>query len=194
MPKKRIKRYILLAVGIAAVISAVMITSGLHAKYVRKVSLNGSVEFASELAKNVTLNESKAEIQSSGRYELLKSEKVTENSYKVMPGVNIPKDPQITITGKTGIPSYLYVKVEEKTIPNTVRYSLCSHWQKVVDNVYVYTGDDFNSPINIIEKDTLYVSQNYNGENFGLNFTAYLYQKIGDETAEQTYDRASNES
>lgn len=192
MPKNRIKRYILLAVGIAAVISVVMLTAGLHAKYVRKVSLNGSVEFASELAQGITLDESKAEITDSGRYEL-KSERVSANSYKVMPGVNIPKDPKITITGKTGIPSYLYVKVEKEDIPDTVTYSLNDKWQELdgIEDVYVYTGDNFDEPIEILKDNILKVSQTYDGEEFGLDFTAYLYQKLNDETPQQTYNRAS---
>ena len=101
MRKKLIKRRVLLVVGIAAITAVAMITAGLNAKYVRKVKLKGSVEFSSELAESITLNESKATITESGRYSLDTSEKVLENSYKVMPGVNIPKDPAVTVTGKT---------------------------------------------------------------------------------------------
>lgn len=193
MPKKIINRHILLIIGIAFLTGVAIFTAGLNAKYVRKVKLKASVEFSSELAQSITLNESKANITDSGKYELDTSEKVTENNYKVMPGVNIPKDPEITITGKTGIPSYLFIKAEETDIPDTVTYSLCDHWKKLSnkDNVYVYTKDDFNSPIKIIENDILTVSQHYNGEIFNLDFTAYLYQKIDSETPEQTYSRES---
>ncbi len=193
MPKKIINRHILLIIGIAVLTGIAIFTASLNAKYVRKVKLKASVEFSSELAQSITLNESKANITDSGKYELDTSEKVTENNYKVMPGVNIPKDPEITITGKTGIPSYLFIKAEETDIPDTITYSLCDHWKKLSnkDNVYVYTKDDFNSPIKIIENDILTVSQQYNGEIFNLDFTAYLYQKIDSETPEQTFSRES---
>ncbi len=193
MPKKLINRHILLIVGIVVLTAVAILTAGLNAKYVRKVNLKGSVEFSSELAQGITLNESKANITDSGKYELDTSQKVLENSYKVMPGVNIPKDPAIKVTGKTGVPSYLFIKVEEKDIPDSVVYSLCDHWKKLdnSDNVYVYTNDNFNSEIKIIEDDILIVSQQYNGEAFNLDFTAYLYQKLNSETPEQTFSRES---
>lgn len=193
MPKKIINRHILLVIGIAVLIGVAIFTAGLNAKYVLKVKLKASVEFSSELAQSITLDESKANITDSGKYELDISQKVLENSYKVMPGVNIPKDPAITITGKTGVPSYLFIKAEETNIPDSVVYSLCDHWEKLdnTDNVYVYTEENFNLPIKIIENDILIVSQQYNGEAFNLDFTAYLYQKLNGETPEQTFSRES---
>ncbi|MBR3760744.1 MAG: hypothetical protein IKL31_01615 [Ruminococcus sp.] len=191
MPKKLINRHILLVIGIVVLTAVAIFTAGLKAKFVRKVNLKGSVEFSSELAKNITLNESKANITDSGKYELDISQKVLENSYKVMPGVNIPKDPEVTVTGKTGVPSYLFIMIEEKDIPDSVVYSLCDHWKKLdnSDNVYVYTKNDFNSAIKIIKDDVLIVSQQYDGEAFNLDFTAYLYQKLSNETPEQTFSR-----
>ena len=193
MQKKLIKKRIVLVVGITMLIVVAAVTVGLHAKYVRKVSLMGAVEFSSELAESLVLNESKADITSSGRYTLDNSEKVLENSYKVMPGVNIPKDPAVTVKGKTGIPSYLFVEVEEKDIPDSVTYSLCDCWKKLdnTDNVYVYTGDDFSFPIKILKDDILIVSEQYSGEAFNLDFTACLYQKLNNETADETYSRES---
>lgn len=196
MLKNLMKKRIVLVIIIALITVITAVTAGLHAKYVRKVSLQGSVEFSSELAKSVVLNESKATITESGRYTLNQGEKVLTNSYKVMPGVNIPKDPAITVTDKTGIPSYLFVEVAETNIPDSVTYSLCEHWKKIDNaaNIYVYTGNNFNSPIKILENDTLYVSAQYDGESFNLNFTAYLYQKLNDETAEETYSRVVKKS
>ncbi len=196
MQKKMIKKRIILFSIIVAVTAIIAITAGLHAKYVRKVSLQGSVEFSSELAEKVELNESEATITENGRYELNQNKKVLENSYKVMPGVNISKDPAITVTGKTGIPSYLFVEVTETNIPESVTYSLCEHWKKInnTGNIYVYTGDDFDSPIKILKDDILNVSAQYNGESFNLDFTAYLYQKLNNETAEETYSRVANKS
>ena len=122
MQKRMIKKRIILFGIILAVTLVIAVTAGLHAKYVRKVSLQGSVEFSSELAEKVELNESEAVLTESGGYKLNQDNKVLKNSYKVMPGVNIPKDPAITVTGKTGIPSYLFVEVTETDIPDTVTY------------------------------------------------------------------------
>lgn len=196
MQKKMIKKRIILFGIIVAVTFVIAITAGLHAKYIRKVSLQGSVEFSSELAEKVELNESEAVPTKSGRYKLNQNKKVLENNYKVMPGVNIPKDPAITVTGKTGIPSYLFVEVTETDIPDTVTYLLCECWEKInnTNNIYVYTGDDFDAPIKILKDDILNVSAQYNGESFNLNFTAYLYQKLNNETAEETYSRVTSES
>ena len=196
MQKRMIKKRIILFGIILAVTLVIAVTAGLHAKYVRKVSLQGSVEFSSKLAEKVKLNESEAVLTESGGYELDQNEKVLKNSYKVMPGVNIPKDPAITVTGKTGIPSYLFVEVTETNIPESVTYSLCEHWRKISNtgNIYVYTRDDFDSSIKILKDDILNVSAQYNGESFNLNFTAYLYQKLNNETAEETYSRVANKS
>lgn len=196
MQKRMIKKRIILFGIILAVTLVIAVTAGLHAKYVRKVSLQGSVEFSSKLAEEVELNESEAVLTESDGYKLNQNNKVLKNSYKVMPGVNIPKDPAITVTGKTGIPSYLFVEVTETNIPESVTYSLCEHWRKISNtgNIYVYTRDDFDSSIKILNDDILNVSAKYNGESFNLNFTAYLYQKLNNETAEETYSRVTSES
>lgn len=195
MPDKRIPRRMILMTGMILLLAAAGITAGLHAKYVTQVSLTGSVEFSSELAKSLVLNESRATLTGSGRYSLDPSQKVLENSYKVMPGVNLPKDPAVTVTDRTGIPAYLFIEIEEQNIPASVTYSLCDHWEQVTDtdHVYVYTGDDFTAPIRILKDDTLVVSAQYGGEAFDLNFTARLYQKLSNETPAQTYARESGD-
>ena len=178
--------------------SAVVISAGLRAKYVTSIKVKGSVTFSqgADIADSMTLLESPAVQNTDGSYTLNTSaDKVTENTYTVMPGVDIPKDPKITIENKTSVPSYLYIEViKSADFPSTVKYSLTSDWSllsgvtgKEGGDVYVYQGSAFSSPIGILAGDKIIVSDQYAGDAFSLNFHGYLLQKTGSDTAAQTF-------
>ena len=64
----------------------------------------------------VVLNESKAVLNTTtGIYTLDTTAKVYENSYTVLPGTVVPKDPAITVTEKNSVPAYLFVEVVDST-------------------------------------------------------------------------------
>lgn len=134
-------------------------------KYKETIAHTGDVTITAKLAQSLVVQEHKAEKQANGTYELSKTETVTENSYVLIPGVDIPKDPHVVITGKTPIPAYLYLKVE--CTNDAITYSLRNCWvQEGNTDTYFYSTDGTNpaqitadQTIYILGNDTVYVSQ-----------------------------------
>ena len=135
------------------------------------------------------LLESEAIQQANGTYTL-GSNKVTANTYKLIAGVDVPKDPKISINNKTNIPAYLYLEVAGDT--NTYfELDLETCWDPLTGvvgqhggNVYVYTennsttlGEITSKTIGIIAGDILDVKDTFsNSGDKTLSFYAYLAQ------------------
>lgn len=124
----------------------------------------------------------------------------TGKDYKIIPGVNISKDPKVTV--KAGSEAcWLFVKVEEEGqfVANKVTYSVADGWTKgdgtsipanvyyrSVDAVtadtdfYVLAGDD-TYPNGVITVNSLLTKADVNGVTVQpkLTFTAYAVQKDG---------------
>ena len=125
---------------------------------------------------------------------------VTTNSYTVMPGMTLPKDPTITITGKTAAPAYLILEVINE-LPAAYNVPLDSAWVAIKNGENHATGNHggklyvYNSAVNTDTGDNTYgiIVNNEitvsNDENVDLNieskkleFYAYLAQaNAGDE-------------
>ena len=195
MNKQNIKKAgVLLAACLLVAALALLAIAGLRAKYVTTVDLTGAVHFTADLAVDVTLLEHKAERNSDGSYKLHTTETVATNTYVVMPGVDIPKDPTITITTKSAIPAYLYVEVVGEP-PTEVSYAMKSCWQKLSISgrkVYVYQDSgsydltDANGDgiieLEILENNKIIVSDKFDpaSGSFNINFSAYLIQISND--------------
>ena len=194
------KRRIAFLLAVLFCLSAVTFVA--VAKYIKDVPFSGNVTFTADLAETFTLTETKAERQTSGSY-ILSGEQVTQNPYTLMPGVDVPKDPKITITGKTAVPAYLYVEVlESKNFPATVTYSMATGWKDLGitgpngGKVYVYDTvlidtTDLSDPIYILDGNTLKVSQNLlRGTTATMTFYGYMAQQVSgrDEKATFTYE------
>lgn len=122
-------------------------------KYIQTISRNETVTFTARLAESVELREHKAERTSTGEYTLSKTEYITNKtqSYILIPGLDIDKDPHIVITGKTDIPAYLYIEVVDSTPNPAITYQLEKHWQKTdkklpqhKGTVYIFCSVDEN--------------------------------------------------
>ena len=142
-----------------------------------------------------TLKEHIAAKQPNGSYKLtdaLTNKTNTGNDYYVLPRTDLPKDPFITITGKTNAPAYLYVEVVDG-LPAGMHYNMASCWTRlegVTGNnggvIYVYnngTPIDENSTglenIAIIAGNTIKVDDVpglTEGQEVSLSFYAYLGQ------------------
>ena len=142
-----------------------------------------------------TLKEHIAAKQNDGSYTLtdaLTNNTVTGNHYDVLPRTDLPKDPYITIIGKTNAPAYLYVEVVDG-LPSGMHYNMASCWTRlegVTGNnggvIYVYnngTPIDENSTglenIAIIAGNTIKVDDVpglAEGQKVSLSFYAYLGQ------------------
>lgn len=135
-------------------------------KYITTVDAgSGTVKVDARLAASLAVQESKAQRLASGEYTLDKSQTVAGNAYILMPGVDIPKDPRVIITGKTAIPAYLYLTL---TCDNdALSYTLMAHWTPTEQaNTYVYCDGEGNpvpitstpAAIHVFENDTVCVS------------------------------------
>lgn len=129
----------------------------------------------------------------------------TGTDYKIIPGVNISKDPKVTVTAGSEA-CWLFVKVKEENWNNKVSYSIADGWRKgdgtsIPENVYYREVEATTAKAGvyyyILKGDTTYangvvtVSDTLTKEdikegittNPTLTFTAYAVQKDGIDTA-----------
>lgn len=135
--------------------------------------------------------------------------KLTENTgkdYKIIPGVDIPKDPKVTVNANSEA-CWLFVKVEEEGtfVANKVTYSIADGWTKLtgvtgVDNVYYREVDAVtaDTSFDVIKDNKVYVKDTLTKEdiksittNPTLTFTAYAVQKDGISTAADAWAKVS---
>ena len=144
-----------------------------YGKYVTTAPASGTVTFAVSLLEEggIFLLQEHAVIRNhDGSYTL---DTVTTTSgivYELIPGLDIPKDPHIVISGKNPIPALLYLTVKDTT-SSALTYTLEDCWKKTdEENVYIYSAlvDGHYEPvaitsdydkIPIIENNTVEVSQ-----------------------------------
>lgn len=74
----------------------------------------------------------------------LTSEYVTENTYKIVPGMNMPKDPFITVLSDSE-DCWVFLKVEEENFIKGLSYRLCDYWKPVDGESNVYYSKEPNS-------------------------------------------------
>lgn len=116
---------------------------------------------------------------------------------KIIPGVDIEKDPKVTVVGGSE-DCYLFVKVvEEGTfVSGKVTYSVDTGWTQgngtdIPADVYyrVVTASDTNQVFNVLKDNKVIVSSDLtkaeieNLDDATLTFTAYAVQKDGIDTA-----------
>lgn len=128
----------------------------------------------------------------------------TGSSYKIIPGVDIAKDPKVTVK-KDSEACWLFVKVEEEGtfVAGKVTYSIADGWTKLtgvtgVDNVYyrevnAVTAD---TSFDVIKDNKVNVKDTLTKEdiksittNPTLTFTAYAVQKDGIDTVEAAWEK-----
>lgn len=150
---------------------------------------------SANLVSSITLLESVATEQADGTYQLGTEKTANSQTYNVLPGVDLPKDPTITITDLEEY-AYLYINVDDQ-LASKLDWELDTDWTAVGDaypGVYYYTGSsavngvlqgntekpDFS--IGIIKDNQVQVADDYaaeDGKANTLSFTAYLVQATG---------------
>lgn len=139
------------------------------------------------------------------KVEQTKADKVTENSYDILPGVDIPKDPTVDVVNLEEH-AYLYIEVAG-TLPDGLSYSIdTNNWQELTgyDGVYVFKGNyakdkavtnnvipatdtsKVSFTANILAGNTITVFKEYNGTadtGLTLTFNAYMVQATGNGTS-----------
>lgn len=174
------------------------------AKYVYRQEMEGKVTFTAQLAEDLLLQEHEAVRKNDGSYEL-EDKLVTSNTYKLLPGLDIPKDPQVTVVNKTPLRAYLYIEVVS-SVNGAITYEIDkNNWEELTDvtgphggTVYAYKSADPltnencpTAPINTlatpegasdqIKVSQKLLSQDTNAEDI-LSFYAYLYEVYDTET------------
>lgn len=125
---------------------SIWLVSGLFAKYTTSGNDADSARVAKGLPAVTVLEHKADDTNKTGVYTLLddkahqtesdKYQEVPGNTYeKVIPGVDIPKDPFVRLDGVTEVDFKLYIKVEVKNIPYRgdnplIYYRLTDAWQR----------------------------------------------------------------
>lgn len=130
----------------------------------------------------------------------------TGNDYKIIPGVNIDKNPKVTVK-KDSEACWLFVKVEEEGtfVANKVTYSIADGWTKgdgtkIPANVYYRSVDAVKADTDfaVLKDDKIYVSEDLSKSDIKsitaqpkLTFTAYAVQKDGIAEADTAWTKAN---
>ena len=186
------------------------------AKYVTTITHHATITFSASLAENVILQEHKAVRQTDGSYRLVTQAYANEfpddeyidetfvykNSYTLIPGLDIPKDPKITILNKTPIKAFLFLEVVETVNEEAIVFQVDDNWWKKTEltpkhgGVVYYYSTDKTTPVVLDEKidnpltvpilsqETIRVSQNVlsslSKDAQVLTFHVYLIEKMSD--------------
>lgn len=140
--------------------------------------------------------------------KLGKSKVPKVDNYKIIPGVNLPKDPTVEVKANSET-CWLFVKVEEQGtfVADKVTYGIADGWTKgngmeIPENVYyreveaVVNTREF--PVlkdnTVTVRDTLTKDEvdRLKGKKTTLTFTAYAVQKDGIDTAAAAWEKISN--
>lgn len=179
-----------------------------YAKYVKQQTLEGTVTIKANLGK-IELREHKAVRQEDGSYTLDKNSEVVANSYILLPGLDIPKDPFVRITDKTPIEAYVFVEVVSGLAGSAVTFEVDvydadsnpnGNWIKLSGvtgknggTVYVYkeTVTSDIGPIHILKGNTVTVGQKLlHGKmnDLDLKFYACMGQTAAGADAAEVYN------
>ena len=220
MSKQKSKWILLSVLFIAIMVVVAILSQGLIASWLTKETLQSSVEISLLLqGDEADMYESPVTLTSTGAYKLAEiGVKDTDGSYDglnvsgvepsrqnlydyVMPGVNIPKDPKVFITKKSGAPAYLYIEVIEDNFPKyytddgfeelsvdtdnaaeikPIYYELEEFWVPVVQ-------DDGVTPATGLNGGKLYVY--YNRNDYFENYNKEFEITVGEGAEEQTFNQ-----
>lgn len=127
----------------------------------------------------------------------------TGNDYKIIPGVNIEKDPKVTVK-KDSEACWLFVKVEEEGtfVAGKVTYSIADGWTALTGQTGVYYREvdatTADTDFAVLKDNKVTVSDTLTKEdiksittNPTLTFTAYAVQKDGISTAADAWAKVS---
>ena len=115
---------IIIAAALLLMIGTVITMSAVLGKYTTEERMYGTFSVSNRLASRFALQEHEAVQGEDGSYTLDMSSVVINNSYQLIPGLTIPKDPYISVENKTSVPAYIYFEVVEDNVSSSVSYSV----------------------------------------------------------------------
>ena len=165
--KKRSRSSLLLLLLLMLLLSVASGIKQVNAKYARTYTHARTLTIKTSLAKEVILQEV---IQEANYPWTTKSETTNQNTYYLIPGVDIEKAPYIQIIDKTPVRAYLYIEIVDNTVDtyeengNTIpliSYTVTSEWKQTTaktpehgGTVYVYTGGPDNDALVLTNENT----------------------------------------
>ena len=142
----------------------------------------------------ITLDEAKVNDATPGIYEEVEpEERVRENTYDtIVPGKDLPKDPTIHFLEALEVGAYVFAQATG-TLEEGLTWDWAVGWQAVAEETGLYYKElpaEHKADIEIIEGNTVIVSENYEGDGneTTLTFQAYLVQSAGFDTAKEAWD------
>lgn len=132
----------------------------------------------------------------------------TAKEFKIVPGVNITKDPVATVTANSE-ECYLFVKLTEENWPaftetgsstRKVKYEIANGWTKLKDGVYYreVTKKDTDQPFDVLKGNRVTVSNTLTKENVDaitgtpkLTVAVYAVQKENMGSATEAWEKAN---
>lgn len=194
------KRGLVLALSFVLVICATIggTLAWLQAKTEKVTNTFTSAELFADPTTQFTLWEHKAEDTDQDGAYTLGEEEVTGNTYDILPGVDIPKDPTVDVV-ELEENAYLYIKVTGLSMTTGLTATVdATNWTALTgyEGVYVYTGSDADSTTQIIKatdtakktftatiltNNKIVVENSYSGiaDDITLSFEAYMVQATG---------------
>lgn len=142
-----------------------------------------------------TLVESKANQQADGTYVLDTADKVQQNNYVVVPGVDMPKDPTVNLNLKANIDAYVFLAVDNNlkgmsvTIDKAWGQAITTYTDKngVAWDIYAQkiAGTEAVQTLtfNVLEGTTVTVDKAADSYDGNIVFNAYLTQATGFDSA-----------
>ena len=184
------------------VTACAMMSAGVFSKYIAQRSVANQAGYNNTLAEAFKLLDQPIVVNEDGSYEKDTADDAEPTSgytYKLIPGITLPAEPYIEITGKTEVPAYLYIEVEntgDVTLTFDDAWSPLGVTGKMGGDVYVYdsgtalTGDD---PEAVLTVPTFTVDElssipiTTEGE---IKVYAYMIQQVESKSAEDSFTEA----
>lgn len=160
-------------------------------------SVKNTFAMAGLLDGDLVLDESTAVKGADGSYTLDTAKRTNANSYDVVPGVDLPKDPTVSFTLKANIDAYVFLAVDNNlnggltaTIDSTVwgqKLTTYTDANGVEWDIYAKAvsgaAADTAYTLNVLADQTVVVPATATGDMGDIVFNAYLTQAGGFEDA-----------
>lgn len=197
---------------IFAVLLVSMLGGAAFGKYIYSEKLGGKVTITANLGTITLLEHEAIRDPKLGSYSLGTKE-VTSNTYTIIPGLDIPKDPFVTVDKASPIPVYVFVEVVSALDGSAVSFEIDdANWKRLEIGgvpyqgankgwVYYYTGGTGDAVAVTADISEIYILKNKQviigqellhdtPSDLGLTFYACMGQAVNGDALSLIYDRA----
>lgn len=170
-----------------------------YAKYRTTSLLTGQLQYTNQLAQSFVLTQKDRTVDPDGAYRA-DANTVQQVEYFLIPGITLPQEPSLQITGKTEIPAYLYVEVQAENLDAKLSYRLTGDWIKLDGlkgahggQMYVYKNQLLTDQsqgledIPILDGGLTLEDVPIAGQPETLSFYGYLLQATAEDTAAELF-------